>query len=320
MPDKTARVPPMPPISLADAVAVAPPGTPDGATESPRTLLSGTEAVVHLLREQRRRDRAAGLRTAGFVSGYRGSPLGTLDMALWAAAEQLKQDDIHFLPGVNEDLAATALWGAQYVGQVAGGFPGARVDGVFGLWYGKGPGVDRSGDALKHGNLAGTSPLGGALVLAGDDHAAKSSTTAHQSEQALVAAGIPVLVPCDVQDIVHLGLHGLAMSRASGCWVALKVVTDVIESTTSVSVDALGPTTLPSPGTPERAIRVQDRPQLAEQRLLVDKLPAALAYARTNGLNRTVIEPAEARYGLIAAGKSYADVREALALLGSACA
>ena len=286
------------------------------APARPRSLLSGTEAVVLLLREQRRRDRAAGLRTAGFVSGYRGSPLGTLDMALWAAAAQLKQDDIHFLPGINEDLAATALWGAQYVGRVAGGFPGARVDGVFGLWYGKGPGVDRSGDALKHGNLAGTSPAGGALVLAGDDHAAKSSTTAHQSEPALIAAGIPVLYPADVQDIVHLGLHGLAMSRASGCWVGLKVVTDVVESTMSVGVDALGPTTPPSPGEPERAIRVQDRPPLAEQRLMADKLPAVLAYARAHGLNRTVIAPPEARVGLIAAGKSYADVREALALLG----
>ena len=296
---------------------------PADAPARARTLLSGTDAVVHLLREQRRRDRVAGLRTAGFVSGYRGSPLGTLDMALWAAAEQLKQDDIHFLPGINEDLAATALWGAQYVGQVAGGFPGARVDGVFGLWYGKGPGVDRSGDALKHGNLAGTSPLGGALVLAGDDHAAKSSTTAHQSEQALVAAGIPVLVPSGVQDIVHLGLHGLAMSRASGCWVGLKVVTDVVESTVSVDVDALGPAVPPSPGAPERAIRVQDAPRLAEQRLMADKLPAVLAYAREHGLNRTVIAPPEARHGLIAAGKSYADLREALALLGlgdAACA
>lgn len=283
---------------------------------NPRVLLSGTEAVVHLLREQRRRDRAAGLRTAGFVSGYRGSPLGTLDMALWAAAADLKQDDIHFQPGINEDLAATALWGAQYVGRVAGGFPGARVDGVFGLWYGKGPGVDRSGDALKHGNLAGTSPLGGALVLAGDDHAAKSSTTAHQSEQALVAAGIPVLYPSDVQDIVHLGLHGLAMSRASGCWVGLKVVTDVVESTMSVAADALGPTGPSSGGTAERAIRVQDRPPLAEQRLMVDKLPAVLAYARAHGLNRTVIAPPGARFGLISGGKSYADVREALALLG----
>ena len=313
----------MPQTDLADAAAGAPAGATGGAPSGTRTLLSGTDAVVYLLREQRRRDRAAGLRTAGFVSGYRGSPLGTLDMTLWAATEQLKQDDIHFLPGINEDLAATALWGAQYVGQVAGGFPGARVDGVFGLWYGKGPGVDRSGDALKHGNLAGTSPLGGALVLAGDDHAAKSSTTAHQSEQALVAAGIPVLVPCDVRDIVHLGLHGLAMSRASGCWVGLKVVTDVVESTMSVSVNALGPTAPPSPGAPERAIRVQDRPQLAEQRLLADKLPAALAYARANGLNRTVVEPPEARYGLIAAGKSYSDMREALTLLGldgTACA
>ena len=236
-------------------------------------------------------------------------------MALWAAAEQLKQDDIHFLPGVNEDLAATALWGAQYVGRVAGAFPGARVDGVFGLWYGKGPGVDRSGDALKHGNLAGTSPLGGALVLAGDDHAAKSSTTAHQSEQALIAAGIPVLYPSDVQDIVHLGLHGLALSRHSGCWVGLKVVTDVVESTMSVSMDALGPISAPA-GTPERAIRVQDAPRLAEQRLMADKLPSVLAYAREMGLNRIVITPPKATHGLIAAGKSYSDLREAMNLLG----
>jgi len=292
--------------------------------EPVRTLLSGTQAVVHLLLEHRRRDQAAGLRTAGFVSGYRGSPLGTLDMALWSAQETLKQHDIHFWPGINEDLAATALWGSQYVGQVAGGFAGARVDGVFGLWYGKGPGVDRSGDALKHGNLAGTSPLGGALVLAGDDHAAKSSTTAHQSEQALIAAGIPVLAPANVQDIVHLGLHALAMSRTSGCWVGLKVVTDVVESTMSVVLDELGPTRHGSPGSPspalsgspERAIRVQDPPRLAEQRLVGHKLPAALAYARAQGLNRVVVSPAHARFGLLAAGKSYADVREAMALLG----
>ncbi len=279
-------------------------------------LLSGTDSLVHLLIEQRRRDLAAGFNTAGFVSGYRGSPLGTLDMALWAAGDELKRHHIHFTPGVNEDLAATALWGAQYVGEVEGGFPGARFDGVFGLWYGKGPGVDRSGDALKHGNLAGTSVLGGALVLAGDDHAAKSSTTAHQSEPALIAAGIPVLYPSDVRDIVHLGLHGLAMSRFSGCWVGLKVVTDVVESTLSVDLDGLGPASPPTRGDRARAIRVQDAPRVAEERLVRDKLPAVQAYALEQGLNRVVFEPPVARRGLVAAGKSYADLCEALALLG----
>lgn len=283
---------------------------------SKHLLLSGTEAVVHLLLTQRRRDRAAGLSTAGFVSGYRGSPLGTLDMALWDAAEQLKAEDIHFTPGVNEDLAATALWGSQYVGQVQGGFPGARVDGVFGLWYGKGPGVDRSGDVLKHGNLAGTSPKGGALVLAGDDHAAKSSTTAHQSEQALIAAGIPVLYPSDVRDIVHLGLHGLALSRESGCWIGLKVVTDVVESAMSIDPSSLGPAANGSVGVAERAVRVQDQPRAAEERLMNEKLPAVLKYASEQGLNRVVLDAPSARRGLLAAGKSYSDLREALQLLG----
>ena len=287
---------------------------PDSATR----LLSGTDAVVELLLEQKRRDRAAGWNTAGFVSGYRGSPLGTLDMTLWQAADELKASDIHFTPGVNEDLAATALWGSQYVGaRVPGGFAGARFDGVFGVWYGKGPGVDRSGDALKHGNLAGTSVLGGALVLAGDDHAAKSSTTAHQSEQALIAAGLPVLYPADVQDIVHLGLHGLALSRISGCWVALKLVTDVVETTRSVDLQQLGPR---DPklviGDPARASRVQDAPRAAEERLFRDKLPAVLEYLRDSGLNRIVLDAPGARRGLIAAGKSYADLREALSLIG----
>jgi indolepyruvate ferredoxin oxidoreductase len=284
----------------------------------PRQLLSGTEAIVRLMTEQRERDARAGLRTAGFISGYRGSPLGTLDMALWEAAESLKAHDIHFVPGVNEDLAATALWGSQYVGR----FDGARVDGVFGLWYGKGPGVDRSGDALKHGNLAGSSPQGGALVLAGDDHAAKSSTTAHQSEPALIAAGIPVLYPADVGDIVHLGLHGLAMSRASGCWVGLKLVTDVVETSATVDLASVGPAGS-TVGSDALASRIQDPPRAAEERLMRAKLPAVLDYAASQGLNRLRLDAPGARRGLLTAGKSYADTRQALELLGldeAACA
>ena len=288
---------------------------------SPSTLtpqhdyLSGNDAIVHVMLEQQRRDQAAGLSTAGFISGYRGSPLGTLDMALWSDAERLKAHHIHFTPGVNEELAATAVWGTQYVSRQEGAFAGAKFDGVFGIWYGKGPGVDRSGDALKHGNFAGTSPMGGVLALAGDDHAAKSSTTAHQSDPALIAAGIPILAPCDVQDIVHLGLHGLAMSRFSGCWVGLKLVTDVMETSATADLAHAGPK-IPVYGTPARASRIQDPPRLAEERLMRDKLPAVLEYARTHELNRVRFNAAHATRGLVAAGKCYGDLVEALSELG----
>src|SRR5512134_2654090 len=199
-----------------------------------RVFLTGTQALIRLLMLQRARDAAAGLNTAGFVSGYRGSPLGGLDQALARAQKHLEQHHIRFQPGVNEDLAATALWGTQQVNL----FPKARYDGVFGMWYGKGPGVDRCGDVFKHANAAGTSMHGGVLVLAGDDHAAKSSTLPHQSEHIFKACLIPVLNPSSVQDYLDLGLHGFAMSRYSGCWIAFKCVTDVVESGSSVELDA----------------------------------------------------------------------------------
>jgi indolepyruvate ferredoxin oxidoreductase len=283
-----------------------------------QVFMSGTQALLRLALDQRRRDERQGLNTAGFISGYRGSPLGRYDQELWSESKLLKDHHIHFQPGINEDLAATAVWGSQYVGSV----PGARYDGVFGIWYGKGPGVDRSGDAFKHANSAGTSQHGGVLAIAGDDHAAKSSTTAHQSDYALMASGIPVLYPSNVQDILDFGLHGIAMSRYSGCWIGMKVVTDVVESSGSVQVgEALPATTLPpKPASPDGLnIRGNDiSPQVQEQRLYEHKLHAAQAYARANGIDRIVANAPGARIGIVSAGKAFADVRQALRSLGHA--
>ncbi|UUC95038.1 MULTISPECIES: indolepyruvate ferredoxin oxidoreductase family protein [Comamonas] len=278
-------------------------------------FLSGNQALVRLAIQQRLIDQAAGLNTGGYISGYRGSPLGRYDMELWSAGSHLERWNIKFQPGVNEDMAATAVWGTQSVGLV----PGAQVDGVFGMWYGKGPGVDRSGDVFKHANLAGTSPSGGVLVLAGDDHGSKSSTTAHQSEPALMAAGIPVLAPSNVQEIIDYGLHGIAMSRFSGCWVSLKLVTDVVESSSTVNIDpALFQSVLPPlPPVPGGvSIRLHDRPQMQEARLYGAKLPLSVAYARAKHLNRVTHDVPNARVGIVAAGKAYADTLQALQELG----
>ena len=187
--------------------------------------LSGTQALVRLLMLQRQRDLASGLNTAGFLTGYRGSPLGGVDMTALRAREHLERHHVRFQPGVNEDLAATAVWGTQQVNM----FPNAKYDGVFAMWYGKGPGVDRCGDVFKHGNAAGTSPKGGVLVACGDDHGAKSSTLAHQSDHILKACLIPVLFPSSIQEYLDLGLHGFAMSRYAGVWVGFKCVTEVVE-------------------------------------------------------------------------------------------
>ncbi len=281
-----------------------------------RVFLTGTQALVRLLLLQRQRDALAGLNTAGYVSGYRGSPLGGLDQALWKAKVHLSENRIVFQPGVNEDLAATALWGTQQVNLS----PGARHDGVFGMWYGKGPGVDRCGDVFKHANSAGTWQHGGVLVVAGDDHAARSSTVAHQSEHALKAAMMPVLVPAGVQDYLDLGLHGWAMSRYSGCWVGFKAVADTVESSASVDIspDRVRiqlPTdyALPTDGL---NIRWPDDRLLQEARLLDHKLYAALAYCRANRLNQVVIDSPQPRLGIITTGKSYLDVRQAFDDLG----
>ncbi|HNI50839.1 MAG TPA: indolepyruvate ferredoxin oxidoreductase family protein [Accumulibacter sp.] len=290
---------------------------------SGRVFLTGTQALVRLPMLQRQRDLAAGLNTAGFVSGYRGSPLGSVDQAFWRARQHLEAANIVFQPAVNEDLAATAVWGTQQIKL----FPGARYDGVFAMWYGKGPGVDRCGDVFRHANAAGTAKLGGVLVIAGDDHAAKSSTLPHQTEHVFKAVMMPVLYPANLQEYLDYGLHGWAMSRYSGCWVVMKALADTVETSASVSIDPLSPAirlpddfAMPANDPNGLNIRWPDPPLQQEARLINSKLYAALAYCRANRLNRIVIDsndPASpARLGIITAGKAYLDVRQALDELG----
>ncbi len=277
-----------------------------------RAYMTGTQALVRLPMLQRQRDAAAGLDTACFISGYRGSPLGALDQQLWQAGKHLAQNHIHFQPGVNEDLAATSVWGSQQVGL----FPGAKHDGVFGIWYGKGPGVDRSGDVLKHANAAGTAKHGGVLALAGDDHACKSSTFPHQSEQAFMAAMIPVLNPASVQEFIDLGLMGIAMSRYAGLWVGFKTLADTVDSSASVLIDPRAVEInaplnfdLPPGGL---NIRWPDPPPGQEVRLIDYKLPAALAFARANKIDKVVFQSDKPRIGIVSTGKSVVEIRQAL--------
>lgn len=282
---------------------------------SGKSLMTGVQALVRLPLMQRERDRASGLNTAGFISGYRGSPLGSYDQALWKARDHLKAQGVHFQPGINEDLAATSLWGTQQVNM----FEGAKYDGVFGIWYGKGPGVDRCGDVFRHANAAGTSRFGGVLAIAGDDHSASSSSLPHQTEHIFKAVMMPVLAPSGVQEYLDYGMHGFAMSRYSGCWVALKAVADTVESGAVVDLDinrvqpVLPEFELPADGV---NIRWPDPPLAQEKRLLEYKLYAALAYARVNGINRVTLDSSNARIGIITSGKSYLDVCQALKILG----
>ncbi len=283
---------------------------------SGRVYLTGMQALARLPMLQRERDRAAGLNTAGYISGYRGSPLGGLDTALHEAEPFLAAHDVRFHPGVNEDLAATAIWGTQQLHL----FPGAKRDGIFSMWYGKGPGVDRCGDVFKHANFAGTAKHGGVLVVAGDDHSARSSAVAHQSEHVFSACAIPVLAPSGVQEYLDFGLHGWALSRYCGCWVALKITSDSAESSAVVDIGAdrvrivlPDDFALPPDGL---HIRWPD-PQLAQEyRMQAFKIYAAVAYARANGLNRLVWDAPRPRLGIIACGKAWLDVRQALADLG----
>src|SRR5271163_5002698 len=281
-----------------------------------RVYLTGTQALVRLPMMQRQRDVAAGLNTGCFISGYRGSPLGGLDQALWGARRFLERNHIRFQPAINEELGATAIWGSQQLGL----FPGAKYDGVFAMWYAKGPGVDRSGDALKHGNSAGSAPHGGVLLLAGDDHTCKSSTLAHQSEYAFMDAGIPVLNPSGVQELLDLGLYGWAMSRYSGCWIAFKTIAETVDSSASVDLapertDIVLPEDFAMPPGGLN-IRWPDQPLEQEFRLHKYKLYAALAFARANRLDRIVIDSPQPRFGIVTTGKSYLDVRQALDDLG----
>ena len=282
-----------------------------------RVYVTGAQALVRLPIEQARRDKAAGHDTAGFISGYRGSPLGTYDSALWAASKHLAANRIHFEPGINEDLAAAAVWGTQQVPLLNG----ARHQGVFGMWYGKGPGVDRSSDVLKHANYAGTSPLGGVIALCGDDHAARSSTVAHQSDHALIHCGIPVLNPVDIQDYIDLGLMSFALSRFASVWAGFKCITDVVDGSASIRVGEgrIAPV-LPTDYQPPQGglgIRLEVAALAQEQRLYEERLLAAQAFVRANKLDRIVFgAPAKRRLGIVATGKNVADVGEALAGLG----
>ena len=284
---------------------------------SGRAFMSGVQALVRLPMLQRQRDLAAGLNTGGFISGYRGSPLGGYDQALWAAQKHLAENHIVFQPGVNEELGATAVWGTQQLDL----YPQTKTyDGVFGIWYGKGPGVDRSCDVFKHANMAGTAKHGGVVAVAGDDHVSKSSTAAHQSDHIFKACGLPVFFPSDVQGILDMGLHAIAMSRFSGVWSGMKTIQEVVESSASVSVDPdrvqiITPTdfVMPPGGL---HIRWPDAPLEQEARLMDYKWYAALAYVRANKLNHNVIQGPNDRFGIIASGKAFNDTRQALADLG----
>jgi indolepyruvate ferredoxin oxidoreductase len=265
---------------------------------------------------QRRRDLEAGLNTAGFISGYRGSPLGIFDMNLWQASEILEEHQIRFEPGLNEDLAATAVWGSQQATLL----DGPRVDGVFGMWYGKGPGVDRSCDALKHANYAGTSANGGVLALMGDDPGAKSSSIAHQSEPAMIHCGIPVLNPSSVQDYLDFGLYGWALSRYSGCWIGLKCLTDTIESSGSIEVSPdrvqiVNPDDFEMPPG-GLSVGWGNLPLMVEARLFEERLVAVRAFARANRLDRVALEARHRRLGIVTTGKAYGDLRQALEDVG----
>jgi indolepyruvate ferredoxin oxidoreductase len=279
-------------------------------------FLTGIQALVRLPMAQIRRDRAAGLNTAGFISGYRGSPLGGYDQQLFAARKHLEQYNVKFQPGVNEDLAATAIWGSQQLNLS----PGARHDGVVGIWYGKGPGVDRCGDVFRHGNAAGSARNGGVLCLAGDDHGAKSSTVPHQSDHAFISALMPYLYPSSIHEMIEMGLLGIAMSRYSGCWVGLKVITETVETTAEVDLtDEMKPFIIPSdfempPG--GLNLRWPDDRFDQDRRLQDYKGFAAIAFARANKVNRITMDSPNARYGIMASGKSYEDIRQALRELG----
>lgn len=278
-------------------------------------VINGSQAIGRILLAQKDRDKRQGLNTAGYISGYRGSPLGNVDSALWAIGKRLKEADIVFQPGVNEDIAATAVRGTQQLDAV----PGARYDGVFAAWYGKGPGVDRSGDAFKHGNFTGVHRNGGVLVFYGDDHAGKSSTVCHHSEQAMAASAIPSLYPANVEELLDFGLIGYALSRYTGLWVGIKCVNEVAEQTATVNLDCLDREIILPAKADGVNIHIEHgayNPLREEQVVIEHRLPLVHAFVRANRLNRTTFGNAAAKLGIVTAGKSFEDVRAALSLLG----
>lgn len=286
------------------------------ALDTTRAYMTGIEALARLPMLQHQRDQQAGLNTAGFISGYRGSPLGAIDQALWKAKPYLDKHNIHFQPGVNEDLAATSVWGSQQVNL----FPGARYDGVFGMWYGKGPGVDRSMDVIKHANAFGTAKHGGVLAVAGDDHACKSSTLPHQSEHMFIGASMPVLAPANVQEVLDLGIFGWELSRFSGCWVGLKAITENMDSAISALVDPNRVNIVIPEGidVPPEGVHGRWPATPLEQERILNKYRIYMAreFARVNHLNKIMLDSPKARFGIITSGKAYLDVLQALEDLG----
>jgi indolepyruvate ferredoxin oxidoreductase len=281
------------------------------AAESGAVFLTGTQALVRLLLMQRRRDQSVGLNTAAFVSGYRGSPLGMVDQQLWKAKKFLKEAQVEFLPAINEDLAATACLGTQRVALD----PARSVDGVAAMWYGKGPGVDRSGDALKHGNVYGSSPHGGVLVVAGDDHGCVSSSMPHQSDLAMQAWSMPVLHPANVAEYLEFGLYGWALSRFSGAWVGFKAISEVVESGMTVDLDAVPlDFTLPVDFRPTQDLHVRavDLPSLALESRLAEKLAAVRAFAKVNSVDKHIVSNPNATLGIVTVGKAHFDFLEVL--------
>ena len=281
-------------------------------------LLTGIQALLRLLLEQRRLDEQSGLHTAGFVSGYRGSPLGGLDRELWVQKKRMESHDIRFEPGVNEDLAATMVLGTQELDA----FPGKKFDGVFGMWYGKGPGVDRSGDAFHCANMAGTHKHGGILAIAGDDHGAHSSTYPHQTEYIFQNVFMPVLNPASIQDVLDLGLAGWALSRYSGLWVAMKTTAETMEQAATAIVHSGSRFVTLDFALPPHGLNLDHRLRFPaeraelERRMIEERLPAALAWARANRLDRLIGGASDAPIGLITVGKAHEDTLHALKRMG----
>src|SRR6201747_765630 len=279
---------------------------------SGRIFVTGTQALVRLVLMQRQSDRAANLNTAGFVSGYRGSPLGMVDQQLWKAKTLLASSDVRFLPAINEELGGTAVLGTQRVESD----PERTVDGVFAMWDGKGPGVDRAGDALKHGNAYGSSPHGGVLVVAGDDHGCVSSSMPHQSDQAMIAWHMPVMNPANIADMLEFGLYGWALSRFSGAWVGYKAISETVESGSTVDLDAFQ-TVWPAPEgfvAPEGGLhnRWPDLPSLTIEARLAAKLDAVRYFSKTHSIDKWIASSRHANVGIVTCGKAHLDLMETL--------
>lgn len=287
-------------------------------TEYETVFISGIQALVKLPLLQRQLDRMQGLNTAGLISGYRGSPLGVYDQQLWKAEKELNANDIIFQPGLNEDLAATALWGAQ----MHAAYGPTKVDGVFGIWYGKGPGVDRSGDVLRTANIIGTSKLGGVLAVSGDDHAAQSSIFPHQTDTLFQAVSMPVLQPANVAEIIQFGLAGIALSRYSGLWVGMKTIADVVESASVIDIETPKAfITPPDEGYDhllnwDPAIKWPAHRFELEKRLIEYRLPAVHRWARANHIDKVIHLASKPKIGIVSVGKAHQDLMQAIADLG----